>query len=168
MVTLLRHSAQVAAARQTTVGQKAQGPGAWGCPREKSACGPVRLVIKIDAALGSCNCTSSGDSQGLSHHLNISGRNTVMLGKWAPGMIRYPFGWPGRVRVLGWIALGQEFHLSVFSWLWSEWCMGTVQAENTVSSITLYVDTNLLIRRFALITGTLCLSPLAFLFTLMY
>lgn len=46
--------------------------------------------------------------------------------------------------------------------------MGTVQTENTVSSVNLYVDTNLLIRRFAVITGTLCLCPLVFLFTLMH
>ena len=45
------------------LGQKAQGLGACCCPREKAACGLVRLVIKLDAALGSCDGASSGDSE---------------------------------------------------------------------------------------------------------
>lgn len=49
--TLLRHSAQVAAAKQMDVGRRLRGSGAGGRAQEKSGRGLVGLGIKIAAAL---------------------------------------------------------------------------------------------------------------------
>ena len=170
---LLRHSAQVTAARQMTMGRKAQGlqgvrlhPGEislWTSKAcNKNWCCILQLwdpgIVPLQVTYRDCR---------LSHHLNISGRNATVLGKRGWWMIRHPFGRPSKV-CLGWTALGLGLYLSVFSWLRSEGCVGTARAESTVSSVILYVDTNLLIRTFAVIMGTLCLCTLVFLFMLMH
>lgn len=103
MATLLRHSAQVTAAKQMTVGQNAQGlygmrlhPGEislWtskACNR--NGCCILQLwgpgIVPLQVTYKDCR---------LSHHLNVSGRNATVLGKRGRWMIRHPFGRPSKV-----------------------------------------------------------------------
>ena len=73
-----------------------------GCPQEKSCCGLVRFVIKIDAAFSSFGVLGLYLFRRLnvycclSHHLHVSGRNATVLMKLCQQMTCYPFGKPGK------------------------------------------------------------------------